>query len=72
MLISELKPLLPSSPAFILDDAQVEANLQSLAALREASGCKILYAMKALPLSGLLDLLKPHVDGFSVSSLFEA
>ncbi len=72
MLISRVKPLLPSSPAFLLDDEQVKANLVCLETLREASGCKILYAMKALPLSGLLDLLKQRLDGFSVSSLFEA
>jgi carboxynorspermidine decarboxylase len=31
-----------------------------------------MYSIKALPLISLLERLKPHVDGFSVSSLFEA
>lgn len=67
-----LKRQIPSSPAFVLDEAQVLANLQSLLALRQATGCKILYSMKALPLASVLTLIKGRVDGFSVSSLFEA
>lgn len=63
---------IPSTPAFVLDEDQVIANLQSLLALRQATGCKILYSMKALPLLSLLTLLKGKVDGISVSSLFEA
>lgn len=46
--------------------------LASLANLREHSGCNILYSIKSLPLIAVLEAIKPHVDGFSVSSLFEA
>jgi len=67
-----LKRQIPSSPAFVLNEAQVLANLQPLLALRQATGCKILYSMKALPLASLLELLSGRVDGISVSSLFEA
>ncbi|OAH99507.1 carboxynorspermidine decarboxylase [Methylomonas methanica] len=70
--LAELKRLIPSSPAFVLDEAQVLANLQPLLALRQATDCKILYSMKALPLASLLVLLFGRVDGISVSSLFEA
>lgn len=69
---AELKQRISSSPAFVLDEERLLANLQPLSALRAASGCKILYAIKALPLAHLLGLLKRQVDGFSVSSLFEA
>ena len=34
--------------------------------------CKVLYSIKALPFSAVLDMAKPFVDGFSASSLFEA
>ncbi len=68
----ELKQQIQSSPAFILDEDQVLANLLPLQSLRQASGCKILYSMKALPLASVLDLLRGLVDGISVSSLFEA
>lgn len=60
------------SPAFVLDMDQVLLNLQALQHIRQASGCKLLYSMKALPLAALLSALKPHIDGVSVSSLFEA
>ena len=66
------KRLIQTSPAFVLDEDQVLANLQPLQALRAATGCKILYSMKALPLASLLELIKDQLDGISVSSLFEA
>ncbi len=67
-----LKQQVPTSPAFIIDEAKVNAALTVLTNLRENSGCKVLYSIKALPLSSVLALAKSHVDGFSVSSLFEA
>ncbi len=60
------------TPAFILDESQLISNLTQLAQIREQSGCKILYAMKALPCTHVLEIAKPFVDGFAVSSLFEA
>ncbi|WP_020482494.1 hypothetical protein [Methylomonas sp. MK1] len=68
----ELKRQIPTSPALVLDEARILANLKPLQTIRQASGCKILYSMKALPLAALLALIKDQVDGFSVSSLFEA
>jgi len=47
-------------------------NLIALAALKRASGCKLLYSIKALPLQAVLEQTLAYVDGFSVSSLFEA
>lgn len=72
MDFSRLKQAVPSSPAFILDRQQVEASLQALAHLRRQSGCRVLYSIKSLPLSAVLQWVEPCVDGFSVSSLFEA
>jgi len=72
MDIQTLKDGVFSSPAFVVDELEVLKALRALAALREQSGCKILYSIKALPLSDVLALAKPYVDGFSVSSLFEA
>lgn len=67
-----LKDSIYSSPAFVLDETEVAKALAVLADLRVQCGCKILYSIKALPFSALLDMAKPFVDGFSVSSLFEA
>ncbi|MEQ1527876.1 MAG: carboxynorspermidine decarboxylase [Methylococcales bacterium] len=67
-----LKAAVASSPAFVLDAATVVNALQTLDNLRQQSACKLLYSIKALPLSSILNMAKPVVDGFSVSSLFEA
>jgi len=67
-----VKATLSSSPAFIIDEAAIVECLQVLTQLRAQSGCKVLYSVKALPLSYVLETVKPYVDGFSVSSLFEA
>lgn len=72
MIASFLKQQIDHSPAFVLDLDRVEANLEPLQRLREATDCKVLYSVKALPLSPVLAFLKDRVDGVSVSSLFEA
>jgi len=70
--LEQLKNQLPSTPAFVLDGPAISQALDKLAFLRQTSGCKVLYSIKALPVSSVLELAKPIVDGFSVSSLFEA
>jgi len=72
MDFTRLKQAVPSSPAFILVKQQVEASLQTLARLREHSGCRVLYSVKSLPLAAVLQWTSSTVDGYSVSSLFEA
>ena len=67
-----LKNSVTSTPVFILDETQILQNLRVLDSLRQQSGCKLLYSIKALPFSALLEIIRPFVDGFSVSSLFEA
>lgn len=72
MISNALKRQVGNSPAFVLDIEQVFRNLQPLRQLQQATGCKVLYSMKALPLASLLFELKGRVEGISVSSLFEA
>ena len=67
-----IKDSINSSPAFVLDADAIIEVLSGLASLREQCGVQVLYALKALPLSSVLELTKPFVDGYSVSSLFEA
>ena len=59
-----------SSPTFIINTEVLLNNLKQLNILRQATDCKILYSIKALPLSTFLENVMPWVDGFSVSSLF--
>jgi carboxynorspermidine decarboxylase len=63
---------LPSTPAFVYDERRLRENLEQLKQIRSASGCRILYSIKASPFTGLLQRIQDSVDGFSVSSLFEA
>jgi carboxynorspermidine decarboxylase len=72
MDVETVKATLLSSPVFVLDATEIVANLTVLAGLREECGVKVLYSMKALPASAVLAIAQPFVDGFSVSSLFEA
>lgn len=72
MNISDLKNACLETPALVLDETEITDSLQILAELRRQSGCKVLYSIKSLPLSSVLATAKPYVDGFSVSSLFEA
>lgn len=67
-----LKESISSSPAFVIDEVEVVRTLDILAGLKNRCGVNILYSIKALPLSTIMDIALPFVDGFSVSSLFEA
>ena len=59
------------TPAFVYDEAVIRERLVALSDVRNNCGCKILYSIKAAPLSGLLQTIAEYVDGFSASSLFE-
>ncbi|MDA1343168.1 MAG: carboxynorspermidine decarboxylase [Proteobacteria bacterium] len=72
MNIQALKDSVPSSPAFVVDESEILKALKVLVMLRDKSACKVLYSIKSLPLSAVMMLAKSYVDGFSVSSLFEA
>jgi carboxynorspermidine decarboxylase len=63
---------LPSTPAFIFDEQRLLDNLALLANIRSTSGCRVLYSIKASPFKGVLKRTLGQLDGFSVSSLFEA
>lgn len=72
MDFNHLKNKLKSSPAYLIDESQILQNLTDLADLKKQSGCRVLYSIKALPLSFVMDLTKSYLDGLSVSSLYEA
>lgn len=67
-----VKNKLDSTPAFVLDENKIVNNLTQLSQIKELSGCQVLYSIKALPLEFVLNLTKDYLNGFSVSSLFEA
>lgn len=59
------------TPAFVYDESVIIDRMSALSDVRANSGCKVLYSIKAAPLSGLLQTIAEYVDGFSASSLFE-
>jgi carboxynorspermidine decarboxylase len=67
-----IKGSISSSPVFVLDAEEIINSLKILNTLRQHCGCKVLYSIKSLPLFSILEIARPFVDGFSVSSLFEA
>ena len=60
------------TPALVYDEQRLITLLDSALAYREAAGFKLLYAVKASALPDVLLHLAPKLDGFAVSSLFEA
>ncbi|MEW8330709.1 MAG: hypothetical protein AB2692_07230 [Candidatus Thiodiazotropha sp.] len=62
----------PETPGFILDEKRLAHNLDLMNEIGSVSGCRMLYSIKACPFTGLLQRMPGLLDGFSVSSLFEA
>lgn len=60
------------TPAFIIDINQCIARLDQFADLRQKTRFKLLYSIKSLSEPELLRHMLPHLDGFCVSSLYEA
>jgi carboxynorspermidine decarboxylase len=60
------------TPALVVDEAAIVRVLEAAAALRARSGCRVLYAMKPLVCPFVLELMRPWLDGFGTSSLFES
>ena len=60
------------TPAFIYDETDILRLLGKAAEIREDSGCRLLFAVKSFCFRDVLELMAPRLDGFAVSSLFEA
>ena len=60
------------TPSIIYVEKELDALLEVVLEARQRTGFKLLYAVKACTLSGILERIAPYVDGFAVSSLFEA
>ena len=58
------------SPALTIDCNTVRASIDSLTLASDRS--KLLYSVKSLTIPLLLEWMSPRIDGFSVSSVFEA
>lgn len=60
------------TPAFVYSEECLRQLSGIASEIRALAGCRVLYAVKALTFAEVLQLVAPGVDGFAVSSLFEA
>lgn len=60
------------SPAFVVDEAKLRANLAVLADVRDRAGIKVLAAMKAFSMWKVAPVIGEYLDGVCTSGLWEA
>ena len=60
------------TPAFVYDEGAIHRMLDCAADCRERAGLKLLFAVKSFSFADALEVMAPRIDGFAVSSLFEA
>lgn len=60
------------TPAYVVDEAVLEDNLKILKKVKDATGCKILLALKAFSLRASFPQIAKYLDGTCASGLFEA
>lgn len=61
-----------STPAFIYDERVLRDSLERVHAISTTSGCRLLFAIKSCSLDRAIEVCAETVDGFAISSLFEA
>ena len=60
------------SPAFVVDEAKLRANLAVLADVRDRAGIKVLAAMKAFSMWKVAPIIGEYLDGVCSSGLWES
>ena len=60
------------TPTLVYSERSLEETNDLVREMRRAMGCRVLYAMKAMPFAGMLQAIEAAIDGFAASSLFEA
>ena len=60
------------TPAFVYDERAMHRLLDYTAPLRADGRCSVLFAIKSFSFAPALRVMAPRLDGFAVSSLFEA
>lgn len=60
------------TPAFVYDERAMQRLLDYTEPLRASARCRVLFAVKSFSFAPALSVMAPRLDGFAVSSLFEA
>lgn len=62
----------PKTPYYLISERRLLRNLEKIDYLRKASGTRFLLALKCFSTWSVFGLIRPHMDGTTSSSLFEA
>ena len=65
-------PAKVDTPCYVVDEGLLRDNLDTLATVREQSGCKVLLALKCFAMHAVFPLLSGTLDGVCASSPHEA
>ena len=60
------------TPCYVCDEKLLKNNLEKLTIIKEKANIKILLAIKAFALSGMMPLVSKYLDGCCASGLYEA
>ena len=60
------------SPCFVVNEVAIERNLKILAQVAEASGARILSALKAFSMYSVAPLVRQYLSGTCASGIYEA
>ena len=60
------------TPAYVLDERALTHNLEKIAAIRAATGIKIILATKAFSMFQVFPLMRNYLDGTTASGYYEA
>ena len=58
------------TPAYVLDEARLKANLATAARVKREAGCKILLATKAWAMPAAFPMMRDTLDGTTASGLY--
>ena len=59
------------TPAYIIDEKILEADLKNIRSIADRASCKLLYSPKACSLTQVFEVVSVLVDGYACSSDFE-
>lgn len=60
------------TPCYIVNESRIEENLQIISRVQQATGAKILLALKGFAMWNLFSLVRKYLTGITASSLHEA
>lgn len=60
------------TPCYVIDEARLRENCETLASVAERSGCRVLLAQKAFSNFAMYPLISRYLHGTEASGLFEA